>query len=384
MTELDQNKELFFEKVRNIETFGDLFDLQLDIDRELKSSGPEDALIITDQIIKAIRITDHNIPFLKEIFRRLFECIESDDDIQKQIFNKLNGYLLNEENQQLRAIAIDVLSEYHFKQTAPTLAVIASTEAENDEIRILFSLRCLLKNISENLNFSHLLEVLKLEKEKIVIAAMDVFEYYKNQAPFKETQNVLEHIIRFSRNDNIRCRAIELLGIFGELDILERICMLPLTELKIQEAVHKMLQHIISKPRNILHLRPDSFEYLISECLVKLGYEQVEVTRAVKDDGVDVVAFRNGGVKNKKFKIIVQCKRYAKDNIGVEVLEQLLEKIQKHSAKEGQLITTSYFSKETEELAESHKYIELIDRDDLQVLLDKQFGEGFYCIINRA
>jgi len=382
MTGISKNGYNYFEKIRNIKSFGDLFNLQLAADSEFKSNGIETALTITDQMIEAVKSSSDNIPFIKDVFKMIFDRIRSESEIENKILDKLDRYVRSEEHKYLRAIALDILSEYRFDVIAPEFVRIACDEKEKDEIRVC-CLQYLLRGKSEKINFSLLLEILKQKDEKIALSAMNVLACYKDQAPFKETQAVLEQIFRSSPNNALRCRAVELLGIFGELDTVERICMLPLADSKLQESVHKMLQHIISKPRNILYIRPESFEYLMGDCLTRLGYEQVEVTRAVKDDGVDVIAYKDGGIKNQKYKIIVQCKRYAKDSIGTEVLEQLIEKLQKHSAKEGQLITTSCFSKETKKLAENHRYIELLDRDDLQKMLDKVYGKNLYCIISR-
>ncbi len=382
MAPISKNGNDYLEKIKNIKNFGDIFNLQMDIDKEFESKGNEAALTIIDQITEAIKTSPNRIPLIKDVFKIIFDPLGSDSRIKNNILDKLDKYVLNEKYVHLRSIALDILSEHRFDLTAPTLAVIAGSEKEEPEIRIC-CLQYLLRGRSEKISFFLLLEILKQKHEKIVLSAMNVLEHYKDQVPFKETQTALEQIFRLSANNALRCRAVELLGIFGELDTVERVCMLPLKEPEIQISVHKMLQHIISKPRNILYLRPESFEYLIGDCMTKLGYEQVEVTRAVKDDGVDVIAYKSGGVKNEKYRVIIQCKRYAQDNIGIEVLEQLIEKLQKHSAKEGQLITTSYFSKETKKLAENHRYIELVDRDDLQKILDEKYGKDFYCIISR-
>jgi len=159
--------------------------------------------------------------------------------------------------------------------------------------------------------------------------------------------------------------------------------MLPLKP-EIQASVQKMVQHIISKPRNILYLRPENFEHLIKEWLVKIGHEQVKVTPLSNDGGVDVIAYKQGqGVIGKTIKVIVQCKRYAGNPINLPMLEEFIIAYQKEEANEGLLITTSTFANDTKRLAKTHGFIELIDRNELQVQLDKAFGKDCYCIINR-
>jgi restriction system protein len=136
--------------------------------------------------------------------------------------------------------------------------------------------------------------------------------------------------------------------------------------------------------QSILGIRSENFEHLIKELLVNIGYQNVEVTRAVRDDRVDVIAYKEGsGISNKIYKVIVQCKRYAKKPVDIDVAERLLEDMKRHQAKEGLLITTSTFSVRAKEFAQNHQYVSLIDREELQAHLDKAFGDNSYCIINR-
>ncbi|MBV5310953.1 restriction endonuclease [Chromatium okenii] len=86
--------------------------------------------------------------------------------------------------------------------------------------------------------------------------------------------------------------------------------------------------------QSIFGIRSENFEHL-KELLIKIGYQNVEVTRAVQDDGVDVIAYKEGsGISNKIYKVIVQCKRYAKNPVDIDVAERLLEDMKRHQAKE--------------------------------------------------
>jgi len=373
----------FSDKVKNMRDFGELFDLQIEMDKKVEEQGLTVIPKIAEDVINAIKNANDEIPYIKLLMEKIFLYLKKDSEIKNQVLNELERYILKEYRQEIRSISIEFLSEYRPKHILHRLIDIARDQKEDKRIRFK-ALENIIKTTPETSDLFLLLEVLEQNDEELKLSAIDVFEYHKEHAPFKDIQTALLNIFLFSANLKLRCRAIELLGIFGEIDMIEHICMLPLKEAELQKSVQKMVYHIISKPRNILYLRPENFEHLIRELLIKSDYQDVEVTRSVKDDGVDVVAYREEkNILNKKHKVIVQCKRYSKNNVGAEALEQLIEKLKKHQAKEGLLITTSDFSGDAKKLAENHRYIELIARETLQMQLDKVFGKDIYCIINR-
>jgi restriction endonuclease Mrr len=360
------------------------FDLQMEIDQEIKNNGLKRLSQIAEEVISYIKATPPDkIPTIIEVLKYIFKCSSTDNKVKNELLNQIDKYVSSRDNLILLNIALELLSECRPDYMLPILTHIAKERTEDNNIR-LHVLQCLRKIDPKKANNILLLDILEENNVQLSLAVLDVLEHYKDQVAFKETQDTLEQIFRSSENLKLRCRAVELLGIFGEIDIIERICMLPLNEPEIQASVQKMVQHIYSKPRNILYIRPENFEHLIKEWLVKIGYEQVEVTQLSNDGGVDVIAYKQGqGVTGKTIKVIVQCKRYANKPILDDVLEQLIDALKKHGAKEGLLVTTSIFANNTKLLAENNRFIELIDRNELQVQLDKAFGEGCYCIINR-
>ena len=420
---------MFLDKIKNINLY-DLFALDIAkgiIDQEVKSNGFEMLSQITEEVIEEIKSTPNEIPFRRDILKYIFKCSDTDIQFLNNMLNQIDKYRLKGNNPVLRSVAIEILSEYRPYKMLQILIDIARDQTEDDTIKFNV-LEYLKKIVPKETDYILLLEILKENNEQLSLAVMDVLEHHKEQSPFRETQNALDHIFRFSTNLilhrravefslavmdvlehhqeqasfketqnaleyifrystnlTLRCRAVELLGIFGEIDIIERICMLPLNEPEMQASVQKMVQHIISKPRNILYLRPENFEHLIKEWLVKIGHEQVQVTRHVKDDGVDVIAYKEGDgiIDDKRYIVVAQCKRYTTDKIQITVLEDLIKAYKNEGANKGLLITTSSFSKDTKKLAESNRFIKLIDREELQNQLDKAFGKNCYCIINR-
>lgn len=88
-------------------------------------------------------------------------------------------------------------------------------------------------------------------------------------------------------------------------------------------------------------MNPYKFEHLIGQLLEAMGYEQVEVTKASGDKGVDVVGRVQVGITT--ITEVVQVKRM-QSNITRPVIDQLRGALPYHSAIRGTLITTGRFA----------------------------------------
>lgn len=374
----------FFEKVKHLQGIGDLFDLRNMIEGKVKDDGVDGIIVIVDKVVEAIAEVPHDIPLITELLNIVFEYAKLNDEIMDRVLSKFSKYTITRDQEQIRNVALNILSEYRPKQIAPQLINIARDQTESQSIRKK-ALHHLRKADPENAHLSLLLEIFERHEKEYMELVMDVLERHYRYANFKETQSRLQEISRHQEiSIPIRCRAIELLGIFGDIDIIERMCLLSENDPKIHEALQKMLLSLITKPINILGIGSENFEYLINQWLIRINYSEVSVTRNVRDDGVDVVAYRQGGVSNKRYKVIVQCKRYATSPVDIDVVEKLVESVKNQQAKEGILVTTSTFSQRAKEFAKNHQYLELIDRNELQQQLNMAFGENHYCIINRS
>lgn len=383
MKNIKQSRSDFFEDIKNLQSFGDVFDLQATIEQEIKSEGIEVTIKIIDEIIEAVISVPHNIPLIIDILDIIFEKVKTNEGIKNQILNRFIVYTINACQETIRVVAFEILSKYYPKKIANSLIDISRNKTESLIIRKK-ALECLKKELPEIDNLSLLLKILENNEEEYMLLVLDVLEINHQHVNLKETQFVLENISRHQTIPmHIRCRVIELLGIFGDIGILERICLLSGKEPKIQESLQKMLNNMLSKPLNILGIRFENFEHLIKEFLIKLGYSDVKVTPSSKDAGVDVIGYKYGhGIKDKKYKMISQCKLYTKNRIEKEIVEKLVEDMKEHEATSGLLITTSKFSREAIEFAKKYQHVELIDRDELQSKLDKVFGDNYYCIRN--
>jgi restriction system protein len=88
-------------------------------------------------------------------------------------------------------------------------------------------------------------------------------------------------------------------------------------------------------------MNPYKFEIMIKDLLVEMGYEDVEVTQASNDKGVDVVGRIQNGIS--EIKEVIQVKRH-RANIQRSVLDQLRGSLHRFDAFKGTIITTSDFS----------------------------------------
>ncbi|REC94973.1 restriction endonuclease [Kushneria indalinina] len=119
---------------------------------------------------------------------------------------------------------------------------------------------------------------------------------------------------------------------------------------------------------------PYQFEALIGELLRAMGYEDVEVTKASGDKGVDVVGSVQVGITT--ITEVVQVKRQ-QGSIIRPVLDQLRGALPYHKAIRGTLITLGKFASSCEQAAlfPGAAPITLIDGDRLiELLVENQVG----------
>lgn len=105
------------------------------------------------------------------------------------------------------------------------------------------------------------------------------------------------------------------------------------------------------------------FEWFCAKLLEKNGFEDVKVTSASGDFGVDITAIQN------YILYAIQCKCYSSD-IGVDAVYQISGGMKYYNANVGIVLTNRYFTKQAKELANNIGII-LWDRDFLLKLIEK-------------
>lgn len=124
----------------------------------------------------------------------------------------------------------------------------------------------------------------------------------------------------------------------------------------------------------LYEMSPYQFEKLIGALLEAIGYEDVEVTKASGDKGIDVVGTVQFGITT--IREVVQVKRQ-KGSIGRQILDQLRGSLHYYGAIRGTLVTFGTFSKGCKEAAlfPGAAPITLIDGEKLlELLIENKIG----------
>ena len=104
------------------------------------------------------------------------------------------------------------------------------------------------------------------------------------------------------------------------------------------------------------------FEYFCADLLRKNGFNKVEVTKGSGDQGIDIIAFKDG------IKYGIQCKCYAND-IGNSAVQEAFSGRSFYRCHVAAVLTNRYFTSSAKELAENNGVL-LWDRDRLNQLCE--------------
>ncbi|MDQ8196273.1 restriction endonuclease [Coraliomargarita sp. SDUM461004] len=96
------------------------------------------------------------------------------------------------------------------------------------------------------------------------------------------------------------------------------------------------------------------FEWLVGEVFRRQGYRTEESLGGGADGGIDLILHRDGQTT------LVQCKRWKSKAVGVPIVREIFGILTAENADRAIVITTSKFTKESENFA-AKKPIELID-----------------------
>ena len=118
---------------------------------------------------------------------------------------------------------------------------------------------------------------------------------------------------------------------------------------------------------NMDYMGGSRFEYFCADILKKKGYENVEVTKGSGDQGVDIIAERDG------IRYAIQCKCYS-STVGNKAVQEVYAGKDFYRCQIGVVMTNNYFTKSAIELAESNGTI-LWDRDSLNMFMKTYSSE---------
>lgn len=108
----------------------------------------------------------------------------------------------------------------------------------------------------------------------------------------------------------------------------------------------------------------EQLEHLVKILFVKIGYKITERGGARADGGVDVEARKFGR------KVIVQCKQWKSNKVGVAVVREMFAVMIHEKAKKVYIVTCGSFTKDAEEFAKG-KPVYLIDGPELVSWVNK-------------
>lgn len=117
----------------------------------------------------------------------------------------------------------------------------------------------------------------------------------------------------------------------------------------------------------LLALSPTEFEHAVGEMLTAQGYRKVQVHGGAGDLAADLTCFAPDGRST-----VVQCKRYAPDNlVGSPVIQSFIGMVKiHHKADLGIFVTTSGYTLPAMNLAKEHTdYLRLIDAPECAELM---------------
>jgi restriction system protein len=127
--------------------------------------------------------------------------------------------------------------------------------------------------------------------------------------------------------------------------------------------IQNLIQEVYRDEGRLLTVQPYEFEEMIAELLHAKNFE-VKLTKRTRDNGYDIIALQEiGGLP---FEILVECKRYTKKPVGVEIIRSFSHVIDKQNANKGLIVTSSYFTKDaTREAKIKGLRLELKDRIEI-------------------
>ena len=112
---------------------------------------------------------------------------------------------------------------------------------------------------------------------------------------------------------------------------------------------------------DIDHMDGHEFEYFCADLLLKNGYDKAEVTPGSGDQGIDVIAYKDG------IKFGVQCKCYTSD-IGNKAVQEAYSGKEFYGCHIGAVLSNRFFTQAAKQLASRNRIL-LWDRDYLIGLL---------------
>lgn len=116
----------------------------------------------------------------------------------------------------------------------------------------------------------------------------------------------------------------------------------------------ELVKELKKSPEKLHEVNSRQFEQIIADLFHDMGWD-VELTKATRDGGRDILAYLNTGVV--KLLCLIEAKKHRKDRpVGVQLVRNLYGTFCDEQANSAMLVTTSHFTAEAKKFQEKHKY----------------------------
>ena len=118
----------------------------------------------------------------------------------------------------------------------------------------------------------------------------------------------------------------------------------------------EMLAYFRRHPDQLYSLHPRKFEELVAAIFKNNGFT-VQLTPETKDGGVDIIAVQHSAFTGETVSLI-ECKRYSPtQKVGIGIVQRLIGAVYQMQATKGVIVTTSFFSRDAHQAAQSCKHM---------------------------
>lgn len=146
-------------------------------------------------------------------------------------------------------------------------------------------------------------------------------------------------------------------------EYVEIVCIIILVLVMVCTLLFLLLKKRKWKPADYDVMEGREFEFFCADLLKKRGFLDVEVTKGSGDNGVDILAEKDG------VSYAIQCKRY-EEPVGVKAVQEAYAGRDYYDRMVGVVMSNQYFTKNAVDMAQKLKIL-LWDRGYLEEMLEE-------------
>jgi len=270
--------------------------------------------------------------------------------------------LLNENIEYNKILTLMREYDKFIKQISSNTIFICEYQTDNNNF-----MRIMHKDLIDNLHDS-IISYLHIDSKNFDIHSK--YSYEKHKTYLYYVLDKLNHIkCDFYKNVNNINQLV--INSFSEKNFLHNEKKYNNATITIIPFETKLLHRIKKDPAQLHKITSSEFELLISELYNQLGFA-VKHTKLTHDGGKDIVLTSKNQFDD--FIYYVECKHYSKEKpIGIGIVRQFSGTVLGEKINGGIIVTSSYFSKPSQDF---------INENNLQYLIKMQDASDIYKLIN--